>query len=1105
MSLIKPSETKRAVKYNDFRAKIIPLASDTVSEQYSGDIFDYSDPFKNGFSISVPSETESAPINIRRISHTSDASPGFCSFTVPDPDITFYNNKHKDGFHSTASGLYLPKIGDGIIIWMLTDSNSEDSARAFLRSDVAENNFWIVFKGYVSGISRQIDESGSYYSYECKDMKSRLEDQVIRKTYNGNYKNATTPNSFSDATKDRPYIQEKLTVKEILEDMLMYSKITSFEKSWGFTYFTIDNFDFNGNTELRDFIPPLLVFDNNSVLEAIYRLISSAGSYRMVYNPNNDRIYFVKLSTGAKNCGNEIVLKYGVPKSFAEANSSQYFDVNVMGDSTTRKTNDLANVFKAYSAEIEWYSGHFYIVSGDTQSFRHDGRNFFMPCKNWDGYNYYFGLESVPFGEDHGSSFEIVGCPLYPSWDVRNGYQPYVERTEGFREYIYDSSGSDKPKETKEYATTETEENQGFTVNDRRFVKDKNFYDAVGRNNFDFASGITYEAWMPYGPCPYCNGTGAVEDSGTWNMFGKTRNLDGSVNVSVIAELTSIVPFNFNFIEIDSKYPLFLGGEKEMVPTRHPLPWKNTCPVCRGTGMEPWFKMTTILNNLVDLSPDQTRIGEDSPTVEQTPTDKTWGEVIQDKSYRYPISVQVESFNDYSRCYDSTKMISGDTAIEHPLKGAYQLKNPKYLIFKTADDGSGESFDSSNGNIESLYYTSIRNNVGYSIDAERGLIIFREAQFVACKKPVRRLLVEKTKDAGTVVSYKSVEGDPGVETSAIYFDRGQFNGVGQRTTMFWRPSRAWITCYFQRDRYKTLLGTHIKSGDPINGDYKNNKEFVLRKQIQGEDGFVDYLVGSRIEDNRYCAEIKKKREIGSEQEEFTVRPIVKGSTMDSFKWQVHPWDLGRWNVPASAEDEIDMVVPTDYNKLWDTIYETNIKMGYLFPSGKFHTTEALRENEARSIGYTGAELQNVLRSDTRGKVISWVHKDDRIKLLERGTAELERRNDIQVGGTVKIRGEVPNFNGGFGFVRLIDGVKAVVVKIEMDFDRSFSVSLEVGTEELRVGQLRESEQDYNRRREMEIYDLNIRRSDSLITSMSESEKGNGRTINFSGTMRMENG
>jgi hypothetical protein len=120
------------------------------------------------------------------------------------------------------------------------------------------------------------------------------------------------------------------------------------------------------------------------------------------------------------------------------------------------------------------------------------------------------------------------------------------------------------------------------------------------------------------------------------------------------------------------------------------------------------------------------------------------------------------------------------------------------------------------------------------------------------------------------------------------------------------------------------------------------------------------------------------------------------------------------------------------------------------------------------------DVSDMLRTDIAGKIIAWAHKDDRLKLFEKSCAELERRNNVQISGTVVIRGETPCFTGGFGWVTLLDGMTATVVKIEMTFGENYLMNLEVGTEEMRVGQKKESEKDYDRLIQDAITELNTR-------------------------------
>lgn len=310
------------------------------------------------------------------------------------------------------------------------------------------------------------------------------------------------------------------------------------------------------------------------------------------------------------------------------------------------------------------------------------------------------------------------------------------------------------------------------------------------------------------------------------------------------------------------------------------------------------------------------------------------------------------------------------------------------------------------------------------------------------------------------------------------------NGVGNKVLGFWRPARAWISCYFKRDMLKTYIGQY--SSHP-RSYYTSSTNTSLTKRID-EVGEIDqtFDVCPKIEDNRYCAEIRMRKG-SSGTEPFTVRPISKGVTMDNYKWQLHPWDFGKFNSYSAIE------VPNTYDNLWKDVYNLNISNNYVFPCGKFQSIEPLRESEALSL-YSAEELENVLKGDVRGKIISWVHRDDRIKLFEKATEDLDRRNDIQINGSVDIKGIISDFSKGFGWVTLFDGKKASVVRLEVSFSPSAYTSLEVGTEEFRLGQSQEKDQDYQRKIDSQIEDLNTKRESYLVKPLGNGDSDNTKKV-----------
>lgn len=335
------------------------------------------------------------------------------------------------------------------------------------------------------------------------------------------------------------------------------------------------------------------------------------------------------------------------------------------------------------------------------------------------------------------------------------------------------------------------------------------------------------------------------------------------------------------------------------------------------------------------------------------------------------------------------------------------------------------------------------------------MVIFNNSAFIPYKAPMATITEVISKNKVKMPAYDK-------EMKCFkYSQKGEMNGVGQNVGSYWRPARAWITCYFKRDRYEHF--------------YKTEKTINRKLKGAGETDRDSYKVCPRIEDNRYCAEImKSSSENSSEVVEFKLRPIAKGIFCDDIKWQVHPWDFEKIIVP-SADDNQDFIVPTDYSDMWKEggVYDSCVSKGYYFPCGKILKFEKLREIEVRTLANNNKDISGLLKSDNMGKVITWAHKDDRMKLFEKACAELERRNNVQISGTVTVRGEIPTFDGGFGWVKLYDGMKACVVKVELSFGNSFLMNLEVGTEELRVGQKKEADKDYDRLIQDKISELNL--------------------------------
>lgn len=1094
---------KKMVRYHDLEVKIHPVSSTEYNH-----VDNYTDPFTSG-----TSGGRIVPMIIDKIIYSSDTTPTVLTGTIPDLDFAKRNVVMTEKGH-TFSGDPIDKLvpGFGISVRLKTDNRGE--TRNYAGGDDSNE---IIFKGYIGSVTRNFSQRGISYTVEARDVKSRMTYQTIKKVYNGNYKNGTMP-SYRESTwsvsnsSDFVYTNEKLTVYQILNDILYYARKTSSYNGGRFNFigFDINNFNFEGDSYLRNFVPPTLSFDNITILEAIYRLVNSAGPYRIVvkYGSSGDTIYFPRLDDRCSKCGPEIKLNYG------EDNMS-FNEVNVIYDNTHRKIYDAINIMKAYSAQIEWYSGHFYIKKGNLPNY-YVGTGFPIDtveeagqggtvteksvnfsCRNWDGYPYYFGIKSIPIGKNKASesAYITVGAPLYPAWNPSSGYGPFQRTYEKFREG-YDTNVLASPTDGHSYSV---KLNYGITENDVKFIKDRNFLDTVSRDRLQNAIGLSYVAFVPFGVCPACRGKGAVEEysySGE-DYFGRTRDFYGNpIHPEFYSGLT---PFNYNFGAVSNKDGIGRFTGSVPVPRRHPVPWLNTCPVCRGTGVEPWYRMGTILSNLVDISPDQVKLGELSRQTigSGLQLDKTYSQISADMSYKYQPVVHIETAVDSYKAYEYNEQFVGDDLIPHPLNRYRQIAelytttstisngvNISAKVLSDSYDGSSRGYKKLEHYIHALRYTQVIEASGFSIDYDRSMVIFNNSQFIPCSAPMTNPVELPINNGSRIVTYDKED------SCFTYSSKGESDGVGQYVGSFWRAARAWITCYFKMDRLEMWMG-----GARDISRYTTSL------------GRVDsYYAAPRIEDGRYCVELTKQSGQNSENE-FHIRPVSAGMSFDDFKWQIHPWDYWRQPIHTKLPGEsYDIYVPNSYANIWNAQYLRNIKSNYTFPCGRITKHEHLRDSEMIAAANNGANADDVLRGDIYGKSIAWVHKDDREKLFERACEELERRNNIQVSGTVAIRGGVPKFDGGLGWVELLDyetpdghkKTKACVVKITLNFGTDLTMELEVGTEELRVGRKKEKDMDYDRLVSDAISRLNLGSGNGGTSSGNYNRTGYSSVTNRKG-------
>ena len=991
---------------------------------------------------------------ITSVTQTSDATPGECMFSVDDPETATVP------LGTGAKSLIVPAIGDGIVV---TASTVTSAAEAGSESED------ILFKGFVIDVAHNKGDNGSIYSVRCTDMKARMADVVLTKSYNEIYQIASRPNFSEHDREETPFEAREWTVGQIIKDLLATANKHAVDIASEFlplSYFEYGDFIFSEVKDLEDFVPGVLHFENISLLEAIFRTISESGTYRMAYNQRADKIIFTRLSTKAKEAGRKRDINFATAdKHMPNADYVGDNGINIIADNTSRRTSDLATIFRYFSAHIEWYSGHYYI-DGDHEHYRLSSPNhdsiYFLSNRNWDGYKYHAPMYTLGDFIDGSSgdvalnAYCIVGCPLYPQWNVLAGYEPHqtimkhTRALEDGEKLSQDGDGNYIDITDESYSTSHDGEvaNEGYTALDIAFPRGKAFTDFAGGDNYSVALGYTYEAWYPWpGVCAYCNGTGTVSNVSTsWrehyeDWFGNSRNANGSPNKPGMS------PFSYSY---DS------NGN----PTKHPVPWNNTCPACRGNGREPRFKITNILNSFMDVTPDKKKIGDSAA---EEFTQMTWDQMVQDLDNTFGPKIQMEKTTEIIAC--STKN-EGETMPQHSLWAATSQESSEEKIFPI------DKRHPYNDRVSELYKTQIEINAQANIDHKRGNVVFTSRVGIPCKKPTRSIKTE--------IGKKTVQrGDKDVIESTVYhiFDKKDNvvysdQMIDPRQTTFWRPARAWISCFFKREKLFDDCSEH-----------RNPSNLSMPNPDEGQDS--TYRVGVQVWDGRAVYEVKDKHP--DDDTEFDVRPVIKGKTGEEFRWQISPDDLYKYLMPTT--EKMDWTSGSD---------NTRTKMqasGYYFSEASAHITEPLREYEAKLLSGT-VKKDGIMRNNIFGKPVRWLMRDDRFKLIKRAVMELERRNNIQITGSLEIRGTNFDIDNGLGYVEFEDGLKACIVKIEHNFGGGmYTTSLELTTEEFRLGEEREKDLDYKRQMDNKISNLYMNPEFDAANALGNS-RTSGRNYNY---------
>ena len=474
----------------------------------------------------------------------------------------------------------------------------------------------IVFKGTIRSVHEVKQNSGVTWRAEAVSEASRLNEVFINANFNI-MNDPINPSPRFDA--DGMVFAKLFNVKEIID------QIMGFKDAWGTTeYFTAASINWNGldtDANCGLFKPSDLIFTNMSKAAAIMDTLTRAGNYTYLYDPAHDKISIIALNRACTSCGPQ----WDIAFVNTDANSTDQIDAyacdyTVECDNTEWTTKLLANVCRIIGGPLQFYSGHSIIpeMATSDQSFT-DGTDTAdmqrarakSPDLTWYRFRYPTAL-GIHDGRER--QRYIVGAPLFPDWNIYEDWWPAMVEIGDVQipqEWRPSNWTADVPTQVAETPSPNDYKNrvefQPFCIGDEV---------ARGSPHLGYQDNMrVYQAWYSDAKCPACLGSGLVkkiytntanEPNITLVLKGPTSPTDlrrllpevsnyifppnkfGTITTVAAANAFGLVPFDAT----DTTDPVVIatGG--------YPLPWKNTCPMCRGVGQWPKWPIRNISPNL---------------------------------------------------------------------------------------------------------------------------------------------------------------------------------------------------------------------------------------------------------------------------------------------------------------------------------------------------------------------------------------------------------------------------------------------------------------------------------------------------------------------------
>jgi len=905
----------------------------------------------------------------------------------------------------------------------------------------------VVFRGLIDAVTETKSATGMAYNCRAVMDCTRLNETHI----------TLTANLFNDPVNPQPVfdpesgvlMEAKLkTIYELVEQIML------FKDAWNSTeYFSFQDIFWNGldaSEACGLFVPSDVQFVDTPKGLAIAELLAKAGSYRLHYDPaygSHGRFVVVKLDLACGYCGDLWDLTYPDVSQAALTGAGDLYahEADIEEDRTEWTSRSSANVCRITSGPIRFYTGQSIVpemienaVDGagspvaDGSRFRAVENDSIADQKararNAEGAYYRFQHPLKLFEDARTYQQYPVGMPLFPDWNVHEDYLPDVVM-------LLDVS----PQEN--IPAGKTGADYLYQSEYQPMTRGQQY--AMGIQRLGAADNLhSYQAWKTDGACSACNGSGYVAEvySGGSNTPTVTWTSCGPDNRFQKLSVTNYLFDPQDFGDPDA-YDGMLTPWLASVSQPYPIPWKNLCPVCRGVGLKPQYKIRNLQDRLVSGRANARSMQE---AAQEIPLDasytqveaETWAQTQNRLTINLSAYVQYEEailtphrlppvahVNDTWDALGSLAEANRYFDFPHPLTG--WTKNLITVAGIAADSPRAKLIDPAWDDQVRVPFTTIMTGqeMPASLDPAMGRVIFNQPVFIPAEMKWQTLRMEVTSaKVAYVLDSDGLVQDQGTQAGNITSNHW---GV---PLGYWRPAKAWLQAFYIRDNWY-----EYPEHEPVQFTYTD---------ADGQQN--QYVAKAAIVDGCWSVEVAKinPAQWGDQEIEFGNHDRLVQVTLHDAS-----------AVIETTEDDLErMLIPPTAGMTPEALEAAKRQAGCDFPRARLFKWEQPSPGE---VLYEMEGIAPVFASNAlaRPRLYSWRLRDDRSKLMAMAVRKLEQANDLQVRGSLLIRGRVNDLAGGLGYVDYPDKARAAVVKVTYSFNRGFATTLELTRIEARPGEM----------------------------------------------------